>query len=242
MVPKGMPRASTAVERLVPRFPLSTGLLPAFSPPHGALVMATSFVERDQEEALNPDAKAYARDFGLFNGETDRRLDLQEDRGSLAAGLEKNEPDTFASLETRHTPDYHVVVYLTHDGEETIRPHVEGTPMEGIVEVKTVEASLKELRAAHEEAIHIYDELCIRKGGPDINVTKNRVEVFVIDRERFEAKLRKAGVELPEHVPVVEVDSLIRPAVPGPITALLANFREHAHANFEELPRPQAPD
>jgi len=40
MVPKGMPRASTAVERLVPRFPLSTGFLPAFSPPHGDLVMA----------------------------------------------------------------------------------------------------------------------------------------------------------------------------------------------------------
>jgi hypothetical protein len=29
----GMPFASTAVERLVPRFPLSTGFLPAFSPP-----------------------------------------------------------------------------------------------------------------------------------------------------------------------------------------------------------------
>jgi hypothetical protein len=41
-VPKGMPRASTAVERLVPRFPLSTGLLPAFSPPQGAFVMQQS--------------------------------------------------------------------------------------------------------------------------------------------------------------------------------------------------------
>jgi hypothetical protein len=80
-----------------------------------------------------------------------------------------------------------------------------------------VEASLEELRAAHEEAIRIYDELCIRTGGSDINITKNRVEVFVKDRERFEAKLHKAGMELPEHVAVVEVDSLIRPAVPGPI-------------------------
>jgi hypothetical protein len=31
--PTGMPQASTAIERLVPRLPRSTGLLPAFSPP-----------------------------------------------------------------------------------------------------------------------------------------------------------------------------------------------------------------
>src|SRR5215208_1752597 len=41
-VPRGMPFASTAVERLMPRLPLSTGLLPAFSPPQGALVMHPS--------------------------------------------------------------------------------------------------------------------------------------------------------------------------------------------------------
>jgi hypothetical protein len=31
--PSGIPEASTAIERLMPRLPLSTGLLPAFSPP-----------------------------------------------------------------------------------------------------------------------------------------------------------------------------------------------------------------
>lgn len=178
---------------------------------------STSFVERDKEEELNPDAKAYAKDFGVSVEEADRRLDLQDDDGRLGARLEKNEPDTFAGLEKKHTPDYHVVVYFTRDGEEIIRPYVEGTSLEGIVEVKTVEASLKELEAAQEEAIRIYDELCIRTGGSDINITKNQAEVYVTDRERFEAKLRRAGVELPEHVAVVEVDSLIRPAVPGPI-------------------------
>src|SRR5215203_4913184 len=37
-----MPLASTMVERLMPRFPLSTGLLPAFSPPHGAFAIHPS--------------------------------------------------------------------------------------------------------------------------------------------------------------------------------------------------------
>src|SRR5829696_7294251 len=35
--PSGMPSASTAIERLRPRFPRSTGLLPAFSPPQRGL-------------------------------------------------------------------------------------------------------------------------------------------------------------------------------------------------------------
>ena len=38
----GIPLASTAVERLMPCFPLSTGLLPALSPPQGAFVMHPS--------------------------------------------------------------------------------------------------------------------------------------------------------------------------------------------------------
>jgi hypothetical protein len=78
-----------------------------------------------------------------------------------------------------------------------------------------VEAPLKELEAAQAEAERIYDELCLRAES-GINITKNRVEVYVTDRERFMAALRRAGVELPEHVAVVEVDNLLRPSVPSP--------------------------
>ena len=42
IAPSGMPCASTTVERLMPCLPRSTGLLPATSPPHGALVMQPS--------------------------------------------------------------------------------------------------------------------------------------------------------------------------------------------------------
>ncbi len=41
-VPRGMPSPSTIVERLRPCLPRSTGLPPAFSPSHGALVMQQS--------------------------------------------------------------------------------------------------------------------------------------------------------------------------------------------------------
>jgi hypothetical protein len=38
VAPTGMPEASTAIERLMPCYPLSTEFLPAFCPPQGALV------------------------------------------------------------------------------------------------------------------------------------------------------------------------------------------------------------
>jgi hypothetical protein len=41
-ISRGMPQASTTIERLMARFPRSTGLLPAISPPQGALVMQQS--------------------------------------------------------------------------------------------------------------------------------------------------------------------------------------------------------
>jgi hypothetical protein len=40
--PGGMPFPSTTTERLMRRFPQSTGLLPAFSQPHGTIVMQLS--------------------------------------------------------------------------------------------------------------------------------------------------------------------------------------------------------
>ena len=52
MDPSGMPLASTAIERLMPRFPLSTGLLPALSPPQGALVMQQSTATSENSKPM----------------------------------------------------------------------------------------------------------------------------------------------------------------------------------------------
>src|SRR5215211_1442204 len=49
--PGGMPKASTAIERLMPCLPWSIGLLPAFSLPQGALVMQQSTAT---SESLRP--------------------------------------------------------------------------------------------------------------------------------------------------------------------------------------------
>ncbi len=77
-----------------------------------------------------------------------RRLQLQESVGKLGAELEANERDTFAGLWIEHEPEYRVVAAFTRDGEETIRPYVEG----GLLEDSEASATLAELQEAQERA------------------------------------------------------------------------------------------
>ncbi len=157
-----------------------------------------------------PEDRMYAREYGIPVGEAKSRLDLQDDVGRLAAALREHESETFADLELRHSPEFRVVAYFTRDGKETIRPYVEGTPLEGMVRVRTVEATLEELEAAQSKAIRTCDGLGIPcESG--IDITNNRAEIYVKDPARLGAALRRAGERLPEHVAVVEVEGFSRP-------------------------------
>ncbi len=104
-----------------------------------------------------------------------------------------------------------MIAYFTRDGEGAVRPYVRCTPLAGHVEVRTVEASMEELEAAQGEAYRIITEELGIRATSDINITKNRVEIYVTDRGRLEAALRESGQEMPEHVAIVEVEGLARP-------------------------------
>lgn len=157
-----------------------------------------------------PEERMAARQEGISVEKFQRQEALGDDVGRLAAALRKNERETYAELEVEYGPEFRVIVYLTGDGEETIRPYVRCTPLEDLVEVRTVEASIAELSAAQNEAYRIVEELGIRADS-DINITKNRAEIYVTDKERLEAAMREAGVRMPEHAAVVEVEGLSRP-------------------------------
>ena len=77
--------------------------------------------------------------------------------------------------------------------------------------MRTVEASMEELRAAQEEAYRIVTEELGIRADSGINIQKNRVEIYVTDEERLETAMSEAGVEMPEHVAVVEA-GLARPS------------------------------
>lgn len=160
-----------------------------------------------EEQALQQDASMYATDFGVSVEGAKRRLELQDDVGELGAKLEANEVATYGGIEIVHQPEFRVVVYFTVGGELTIGPYVVGTPLEGIVEVRKVSATLKELEAAQEAAMSLYEERGITVES-DINVTQNRAEIYVTQADQAEAQL----VSLPPHVEVITVDSLMEPA------------------------------
>lgn len=110
-----------------------------------------------------------------------------------------------------HEPEYRFVFLFTEDGREKIRPYIKDEPYAPLLEFRSyAEATLADLNAAHNKAGRIVDRLAIRADS-DTDIKKNRVEVFVTDRDKFEAELRKAGMRLPEYVALIEVEGLSRP-------------------------------
>lgn len=97
-----------------------------------------------------PEERWAARQEGISVEKFRRQDALSDDVGRLGAALSRNERETFAELEVEYGRRFRVITYFTRDGEETVRPYVRCTPLAGLVEVKTVEASMEELKAAPE--------------------------------------------------------------------------------------------
>jgi hypothetical protein len=172
---------------------------------------------------LPQDAEAMAKHLGITVEEATRRLGLQGIIGDLNAQLQEREAATFAGLWIQHEPKYRVVVAFTRDGTKTIRPYVKGTPLAGLIDVRSARYTLAELAAIRAET-----ERELGKLDFDVMVSEsvhnNRVEVAVSDRAWFEGELKRVGAQLPEGVELVVVegsstardkDLLLTPPVPG---------------------------
>ena len=155
-------------------------------------------------EALLQDARHYASDMGVDLAEAVRRLQAQRTIGELGAELEANEQLTFGGLWIQHQPEFRVVVAFTRDGEDAVRPYIQGTPLDDMVEVREVEATLVELREAQSEAGDILRQLGIRASS-GIDITNNVVQLYLseLEKEELDAALKRSGLELPDNVEVV---------------------------------------
>ena len=154
--------------------------------------------------ALAQDAQMYAEDFGVELTEAIRRLTLQEPIGRLGGTLESNEADTLGGFWIQHEPEYRVVAAFTRDGEETIAKYVQDGPLVDIIEVRTVDATLEELRQSQREAGLIVRGLGFQAAS-GINVFENRAEIYVHDHLQVEEALVESGKTLPEHVLILEM-------------------------------------
>ncbi len=154
------------------------------------------------EDAWEQDARMYAKQFGVDLQEALTRLHLQEPAGKLGAALRANESETFAGLWIQHEPEYRVIVMFTANGEDTIRPYIEGEPLEDIVEVREAEATMTELEQSQMKAAGILNELGFRAAS-GINVFENRVELYVSEPSQLDAALKEKGMTLPAHVQII---------------------------------------
>ena len=152
--------------------------------------------------ALAMDAQYYAESYGVELSEAIRRLTMQETIGELGATLESNEKGTLGGFWIQHEPEYRVVAAFTRDGEETIAKYVQDGPLVDIIEVRTVDATLEELKGAQREAGSMVRGLGFQAAS-GINVFENRAEIYVQDLAQVEEALEKSEETLPEHVRIV---------------------------------------
>lgn len=142
-------------------------------------------VQLYEGNALALDAQGYAEEHGLDLEEAIARLRLQAPAGELGAELAANEADTFAGAWIQHTPEFRIIVQFTESGEDTIRPYIESGPLSDLVEVRAASVTLAELEVTQETAWLMVRDLGVPVES-GINVFKNYVELYVVEREQNE--------------------------------------------------------
>ncbi len=177
-----------------------------------ALVVAASLAlspgtETITSDALGVDAQAYASDYNVTVEEARRRLTLQGSVGPIQKDLVDNESGTFAGLWIQHEPTHRIIARFTRDGEATVRPYVTGGPLEGLVDVRTADATLNDLKTAQSSAMTKANRVAFPTES-EIDVIGNRVKLFVVDKAGLESALTEAGEQLPNKVDIVAVDEL----------------------------------
>lgn len=158
---------------------------------------------------LARDARIYAAQHGVELSEAIARLLMQDTVGELEILLYE-ESGTFGGLWIQHEPEYRVIVAFTKDGEETIARYVRDETLMELIEIRTVEATYRELMKADREAGWTLAEMGFRSR-IIINVPENRVEVHTPDRSRLERALRKNGKTLPALAHIVDRMLPVRP-------------------------------
>ena len=176
--------------------------------------MINTLTPEEMPEGVSPalvqDAQWYAAHYDVELSEAITRLLMQDSVGELDAELLSNESGTFGGLWIQNEPEYRVVVAFSKDGERTIAKYVDDETLMDLIQVRTVEATLRELRKSQREAGNIVAGLGLLLAS-DINVFENRAEVHVTDRAKLEDALEKSGKTLPPHVHIIERKLPVRP-------------------------------
>ncbi|GAB4581615.1 MAG: S1 family peptidase [Anaerolineales bacterium] len=172
----------------------------------------TDIPSEEVTDALLYDANVYASNVGISLDEAVKRLQFQDIAGDLEAKLIENEADTFAGMWVENTPKFLFVVLFTRNGQETINTYIPQA-LSGMVEVRTAKVSLTQLEQTQKEAHASISNLGIPVES-DINVFKNRVEIYVTvaDQGKLNEAVESGKVQLPDEVILIPVQEMGKPA------------------------------
>ena len=150
------------------------------------------------------EAEGYAAHHGVSLEEAQNRSTLQRLAGELNAVLSDREGRTFAGLWIEHTPQFRVVVQFTRDAQETIARHIQNVDLAEVLEVRTADVSLAELREAQSAAMEAIGSanIPIESG---IDIKAGRVKVYVAERDRLDDEIERGRVTLPDNVDLARI-------------------------------------
>ena len=138
------------------------------------------------------EAEGYAAHVGVSLEEAQHRLKLQRLAGDLEAELTEHEGQTFRGLWIEHTPQFRVIVQFTQDAQETVARYIQGDELAEVLEVRTADVSLAELREAQSEAMEAIRSASIPvESGIDIKA--GRVKIYVAERDRLDDAIQRGG-------------------------------------------------
>lgn len=152
------------------------------------------------------DAKMYSVSAGISLEEAKQRFKVIDKIGSLEEKLNHEEPDTFAGLWLEHIPKLRLVAQFAGGSKKDISTYM-SEELTAISEVRTAQVSLSELKKIRAEAI---DAIAIEGEIPvesDINIKKNRVELYVTSENFLTSSkaIQNKGVSFSKNVNVISV-------------------------------------
>ena len=182
-----------------------------------AIVLMNQYMNTEAtiSDAMRQDAQSYAAQWGIELDEAIRRLQLQRSIGEFGAELEENEAGTYAGHWIKHgtaSGDFGMVVKFTSNGSETIQrygQHVANGPLAGMVELRSANVTLAELRQAQSDAMGAIrgQDIPVEL---DIDVTTGKVNVYVAERGRLVNAIQNGSISLPENTDLINVSAMGR--------------------------------
>lgn len=139
-----------------------------------------------------------------------RRFAVQESAGVLEETLSRKATATFAGLWLEHTPEFRVVVQFTDPTQQDITVYTRDEALASLVEIRTAQVALVDLEKAQAAAMAAVARIGIPVES-GINVPANRVELYVIERDRLVEAIQQGIVSLAPEVDIISVSAMSTP-------------------------------